>query len=59
MLEKLTLTDWAALPLNVQPLFWGTVQIGTTDFGVHFVTLHHAILKGQKSRISETILLEN
>lgn len=39
-----TLTDWTAFSLDVQPLFWGTVQIGTTDLRVHLVTFHHTII---------------
>lgn len=45
---KHTLTDWTAFSLDVQPLFWGTVQIGTTDLRVHLVTFHHTILKKVK-----------
>lgn len=56
---KHTLTDWTAFSLDVQPLFWGTVQIGTTDLRVHLVTFHHTILKRWKTiKVSINLLHE-
>lgn len=54
----LTLTDWTAFPLDVQPLLWGTVQIRTAGLKVHPVTFDITILKRWKNKVSMNLLHE-